>query len=273
MNADTPSPKPERGPAPTSIDTSVPHSARVWNYWLGGKDHYAADREAGDQFLQNFPEVPAFARQGRGFLMRAITYLVGDAGIRQFLDLGTGMPTADNTHEVAQAHAPESTVVYVDNDPLVLTHAHALLVGTPEGTTDYIHADIRDPEAIIASARERLDFDRPLALVLMGVLGHIDAEEVPRIVRTLVDALPSGSYLAMWDGTDTDPGVMAALEEYNTNAPLPYRHRSPEWITALFDGLEIIDPGLVPCPRWRPDSPEVGTWADAPSLAGVARKP
>ncbi|MFD0773705.1 SAM-dependent methyltransferase [Streptomonospora algeriensis] len=273
MNADTPSPEPERGSAPTSIDTSVPHSARVWNYWLGGKDNYAADREAGDQFLQRFPQVPAFARQGRGFLMRAITYLVREAGVRQFLDLGTGMPTANNTHEVAQTYAPESSIVYVDNDPLVLTHAHALLVGTPEGKTDYIHADIRDPERITAAARERLDFDRPIALVLMGVLGHIDADEVPRIIRTLLDALPSGSYLAMWDGTDTDPGVMAALEEYNANAPLPYRHRSPEWISALFDGLEIVEPGLVPCPQWRPDPAEVGTTPDAPSVAGVARKP
>ncbi|WP_461000253.1 SAM-dependent methyltransferase [Streptomonospora sediminis] len=270
---DTPSwPKPASDPVPT-IDTSVPHSARVWNYWLGGKDNYAADREAGDQFLENFPEVPAFARQGRGFLMRAVTYLAREAGIRQFLDLGTGMPTANNTHEVAQEEAPESEIVYVDNDPLVLAHAHALLVGTPEGKTDYIHADIRDPEAIIPMARERLDFDRPIALILMGVLGHIDADEVPGIVRTLVDALPSGSYLALWDGTDTDPTVLAALDDYNSNAPLPYRHRSPEWITALFDGLEVVEPGLVPCPQWRPELAEVGKNLDAPSLAGVGRKP
>ncbi|RNL87487.1 SAM-dependent methyltransferase [Halostreptopolyspora alba] len=273
MNDSPPSSVSTGGNAPTSIDTSVPHSARVWNYWLGGKDNYAADREAGDQFRERFPEIPVFAQQGRGFLRRAITYLARDAGIRQFLDLGTGMPTANNTHEVAQSHAPESTVVYVDNDPLVLRHAHALLVGTDEGTTDYIHADLRDPRSILALARERLDFERPIALTLMGVLGHIDAEEVPRIVHALVEALPSGSHLALWDGTDTHPRILAALEEYNANAPLPYRHRAPEWIGSLFDGLEIVEPGLVPCPQWRPEPAEVGTMPDAPSLAGVGRKP
>ncbi|MDA0564442.1 SAM-dependent methyltransferase [Streptomonospora sp. S1-112] len=262
------------GGAPASIDTSVPHSARVWNYWLGGKDNYAADREAGDQFRQTWPQVATFARQGRGFLKRAVGYLAAEAGVRQFLDLGTGMPTAENTHEVAQSHAPDAEIVYVDNDPLVLAHAHALLVGTPEGRTDYIHADIREPEAIIAMARERLDFERPIALILMGVLGHVEADKVPGIVRTLVDALPSGSHLALWDGTDTDAEVLAALEEYNQNAPLAYRHRDPKWIAALFDGLEVVEPGLVPCPQWRPSGPTTASgWANPPSLAGVGRKP
>ncbi|MDA8369748.1 MAG: SAM-dependent methyltransferase [Nocardiopsaceae bacterium] len=256
-----------------AIDTTVPHSARVWNYWLGGKDNYAVDRKAGEEVSKWYPEAPAFARQGRGFLMRAVTYLAKEAGIRQFLDLGTGMPTANNTHEVAQAYAPESTIVYVDNDPLVLAHANALLVGTPEGKTDYLHIDLRDTDAVIEQARERMDFTRPIALILMGVLGHIDENEAPGIVRRLVSALPSGSFLALWDGVDTDPRVNEALKGYNETAPLPYRHRSVEWVSALFDGLEVVEPGLVSCPEWRPETPEVGVLSTAPSLCGVGRKP
>ncbi len=273
MTDNTPPSESTSDNAETFVDTAIPHPTRVWNYFLGGKDNYSADREAGEQFREIFPEVPVFARQGRGFLTRAITYLARDAGIRQFLDLGTGLPTVNNTHEVAQHHAPESTIVYVDNDPLVLTHANALLVGTPEGHTDYIHADIRDPDTILAMAGERLDFDQPIALAMMGVLGHIDADEAPNIVGTFVEALPSGSYLALWDGTDTDPAIMSALEGFNATAPLPYWHRSPQWVTSLFDGLELVDPGLVPCPRWRPDPIDVGALQDVPSLAGVGRKP
>ncbi|WP_255429769.1 SAM-dependent methyltransferase [Streptomonospora sp. PA3] len=263
----------EAASAPTSVDTTVPHSARVWNYWLGGKDNYAVDREVAEEFRKVFPEISDFARQGRGFLKRAVAYLADEAGIRQFLDLGTGMPTAANTHEVAQAHAPESTVVYVDNDPLVLAHATALLVGAPEGRTDYLHADLRRPEAVLEAAAKTLDFDRPVALLLMGVLGHIPEDEAPGIVARLVEALPSGSHLALWDGTDTDPRGNEALRQYNETAPLPYWTRSPEWIASLFDGLDPVEPGLVPCPQWRPETPEVGAGQYGASLCGVGRKP
>ncbi|QBI54463.1 SAM-dependent methyltransferase [Streptomonospora litoralis] len=265
---------PDYTAAPTSIDTSVPHSARVWNYWLGGKDNYAADREVAEQFRAVFPEVSDFARQGRGFIRRSVAYLADEAGIRQFLDIGTGMPTAGNTHEVAQHHAPESAIVYVDNDPLVLAHANALLVGTPEGRTDYLHADLRKPEDVLEKARATLDFDRPIALMLMGVLGHVPQDDVHGIVGRLVAGLPSGSYLALWDGTDEDERGNEALRQYNETAPLPYWPRGAEWITTLFDGLEPVDPGIVPCPQWRPETTEVGAVpAYAASRAGVARKP
>ncbi|MGH3928573.1 MAG: SAM-dependent methyltransferase, partial [Pseudonocardiaceae bacterium] len=151
------------------IDTNAPHSARIWNYWLGGKDNYPIDREVGDQILEILPEVAHLARASRAFLIRAVTYLVQEAGIRQFLDIGTGLPTANNTHEVAQAIAPECRIVYVDYDPLVLAHARALLVGAPEGATDYIDSDLREPDKFLKAATRTLDFSRPIALTLMGI--------------------------------------------------------------------------------------------------------
>jgi hypothetical protein len=184
--------------AGAGIDTTVPHSARIWNYWLGGKDNYAVDREAGDQYVKVFPGIVDVARAGRAFLARAVRYLTLEAGIRQFLDVGTGLPTVDNTHELAQRAAPASRIVYVDNDPLVLAHARALLTSTPEGVTDYIDADMRDPGAVLARAASTLDLGQPVGLMIMGVMGHIpDDDEAQSIVQRLLAGLPSGSYLAL----------------------------------------------------------------------------
>src|ERR687895_604966 len=180
------------------IDTSVPHSARIWNYWLGGKDNFPVDRLAGDDYIQTFPGILDVARLTRQFLIRAVNYLAGDAGIRQFLDVGTGLPTVDNTHEVAQRVAPESKIVYVDNDPLVLVHAQALLTSTPGGVTDYIHADLHDPDGILRGAKRTLDFTRPVAITLLGVLWHImDDDEAYAVIDRLVDEAAPGSYLAI----------------------------------------------------------------------------
>ncbi|MEV5536640.1 SAM-dependent methyltransferase [Saccharopolyspora shandongensis] len=256
------------------IDTSVPHSARMWNYWLGGKDNYAVDRAAGDDFRALFPGIDFAARAGRAFLARAVRHLVVEAGVRQFLDIGTGLPTADNTHEIAQRHAPECRIVYVDNDPLVLAHARALLTGTREGVTDYIHADIRDPETILAGAADTLDLDRPVALVLFGILGLVPDEDDPwSLVRRLMEALPPGSYLALFDSPDTDPALLAARRKQAAAGAIPYHSRRPEQIAAYFHGLELLEPGLVPCTRWRPDEPPVDSPADLSTLGGIGRKP
>jgi hypothetical protein len=258
----------------TNIDTTVPHSARIWNYWLGGTDNFAVDREAGEQYRKIFPGVVDVARASRQFLARSIRYLAGEAGIRQFLDVGTGLPTAENTHEVAQRIAPESRVVYVDNDPLVLVHARALLTGTPEGVTEYIDADLRDPAAIFAAARRILDLDRPVALILSGVLGHVDDTDRARaIVRGLLEPLPSGSYLSLNDGTSVISAEMREAQEgYNESGAMPYTLRTPEEIASYFDGLELVEPGVVPCPRWRPDD-AVDTPLDIDAFGGVGRKP
>ncbi|MFD3685724.1 SAM-dependent methyltransferase [Nocardiopsis sp. NPDC058631] len=258
---------------PPQIDTTRTHSARIWNYWMGGKDNYPVDREAGDQVAEFFPEIRDLARTSRDFLIRVVTHLAGEAGIRQFLDIGTGMPTANNTHEVAQSVAPESRVVYVDNDPLVLAHARALLVGTPEGVTDYIDADLRDPDRILEQAAQTLDFDQPVALMLMGILGHVPEDEIVPIVRRLMDALPSGSYLASYDGSNTSEAYNAAIEVGNKQGAVPYLLRSPEVIAARFEGLELLEPGVVPCPLWRPAPIEVGTRRGMDQYGGVARKP
>jgi hypothetical protein len=260
------------------IDTSVPHSARVWNYWLGGKDNYPVDRAAGDQFREMFPEIVDAARASRGFLTRAVRFLAGEAGIRQFLDVGTGLPTVDNTHEVAQRIAPESRIVYVDNDPLVLTHARALLTSTPQGATDYIDADLREPDEILEAAGRTLDFDRPVALMLLGIIGHMgDYDEARGIVRRLVDALPPGSYLALNDGTAVvhREAVERAQVLYNQSGAVPYHPRTPEQIAGFFEGLELLEPGVVSCPRWRPDPAEAagGPPAEVDAFGGVGRKP
>jgi O-methyltransferase involved in polyketide biosynthesis len=271
------SPPPDQPTAPPEIDTSVPHSARIWNYWLGGKDNYPVDRAAGDQYREVFPEIVDVARASRQFLTRAVRYLAGEAQIRQFLDIGTGLPTADNTHEVAQRVAPDVRVVYVDNDPLVLTHARALLTSTPQGVTAYIDADLRDPDKILKAAAQTLDLTQPTALMLMGILGHVgDHDEARSIVKRLLDALPSGSYLALNDGTNVISKAFAqAQERYNESGALPYQLRSPEQIAGFFDGLELVEPGLVSVPRWRPDPTDAGgdppTEVDA--FGGVGRKP
>jgi O-methyltransferase involved in polyketide biosynthesis len=260
---------------PEEIDTTVPHSARIWNYWLGGKDNYPVDQAAGDQFVAVFPGIIQIARESRYFLARAVRYLADEAGIRQFLDIGTGLPTHDNTHEVAQRAAPDARIVYVDNDPLVLAHARALLTSTPEGATDYIDADLRDTDTIMRQAAKTLDFTRPIALMLLGILGHVAADDEARsIVKRLLDHLPAGSYLVFYDGTTN---VMAkegekAQQGYNEGGAIPYHLRSPEQIAHFFDGLELVEPGLVPCSRWRPD-PSPFDVEDVDAFSAVGRKP
>lgn len=265
-------PQPER-PAPPGVDTSVPHSARVWNYWLGGKDNFEADRAVGDMVWNAFPEIVDIARYVRAFLGRSVRFLAGEAGIRQFLDIGTGLPTANNTHEIAQSVAPESRIVYVDDDPLVLAHARALLTSTPEGVTNYLDADLSEPEKIIEAASGTLDFNEPVAVMLLGILAHVDDyDEARSIVRRLMDAVPSGSYLTISDGTNTSEAVVESHRQYNENAPVPYHLRSPEQIAGYFDGLELVDPGVVPFTQWRPD-PADGSPAYVDGYCGVARKP
>jgi hypothetical protein len=261
---------------PNPFDTSVPHSARIWNYWLGGKDNFQADREAGDEFLTYYPQQLDKARACRQFLSRAVRYLVQEQGIRQFLDVGTGLPTADNTHEVAQRVAPASRIVYVDNDPVVLAHARALLTSTGEGRTAYIDADLHDPDKILEGAAQTLDFTQPVALMLMGILGHvIDDDEARSIGKRLLDALPSGSYLALYDGTDTDKAGVEAQAEYNKSGADPYRLRSPEQIAGFFDGLDLVEPGVVSPPQWRPDpaAPNGDLPMEVDAVGGVGRKP
>jgi hypothetical protein len=256
------------------IDTTVPHSARIWNYWLGGKDNYAVDREAGDQFAAALPEIVEIVQADRAFLGRAVRFLVGEAGIRQLLDIGTGLPTVDNTHEVAQRIAPECRIVYVDNDPLVLAHARALLTSSPVGGTDYIDADMREPEAIVAAAAELLDFSKPVALMFMGVLGHIDDyDEARSIVDWLLGRLPSGSYLALNEGTNTNPRVNEAQDAYNNSGAVPYHLREPEQVAGFFRGLELVEPGVVLLPLWRPDDTVAGGGRELPQVGGVGRKP
>jgi S-adenosyl methyltransferase len=261
---------------PPQIDASVPNSARIWNYWLGGKDNYPVDREAGDDYRAIYPEIVEVARASRRFLTRAVRWLAGEAGLRQFLDIGTGLPTADNTHEVAQRLAPQTRVVYVDNDPVVLAHARALLTST-QGVTAFVDADLHDPDRILAAAARTLDLDRPVGLMLLGVLGHIgDDDEARAIVRRLLDGLAPGSYLTVCDGTNviSQAGVQAQ-RLYNQSGAVPYRLRSPEQIAGFFEGLELVEPGVVSCPRWRPDAAELasGAPAEMDQFAGVGRKP
>jgi O-methyltransferase involved in polyketide biosynthesis len=254
---------PGRGP---NIDTTVAHTARIWNYWLGGKDNYRVDREVGDQIRRLHPGIGDYARADRAFLGRAVRYLAGQAGIRQFLDIGTGLPTADNTHEVAQSIAPESRIVYVDNDPLVLAHARALLASAPEGATAYIDADLHDPGTILAQAAETLDFTQPVAVTMLGVVIFVsDDEEAFAIVRRFVDAVPSGSYLVL-SHTITSPAmpdVDAAVAFWNEHGTPKLTQRTPEQIARFFDGLELLEPGVVSCSRWRPEANALGEEANA----------
>ena len=262
-----------RRPSP-DIDTTVPHSARIFGYWLGGKDNYAVDRAAGEQFREVFPEIVDLARIGRSFLGRVVRYLAAEAGIRQFLDIGAGLPTVDNTHDVAQRVAPECRIVYVDNDPLVLVHAEALLTSTPEGKTDYIEADLHEPERLLEAVARTVDFSRPVALTLMGILAHIgDYDEARSIVRRLLDGLPSGSYLAVRDGTDTSEAYVEAMRSYNETGAVPYHLRSPDQIAGFLDGLEPVEPGVVSCPWWRPDVTPIDPPGEVALFGGVGRKP
>jgi hypothetical protein len=255
------------------LDTTVPQTARIWNHLLGGKDNFAVDRAVGDQIIESMPQLAQNARLSRAYLARAVRYLAGEAGVRQFLDIGTGLPTADNTHEVAQQVAPDARVVYVDNDPLVLAHARALLTTSPQGATDYIDADLRDADTILREAGRTLDFTQPVALFLMGILGHIeDDKEAKGIIDRILAEFPSGSYLAMYDGSDTSEANNEAVRIWNLSANPKYHLRSVERITGLFAGLELVEPGVVPVTRWRPepgaeDAPEIDQYC------AVGRKP
>jgi hypothetical protein len=257
------------------IDTSKPHSARFWNYFVGGKDHYDVDREIGDQIKQIFPGLVDVAVTSRQFLGRAVRYLAGEQGIRQFLDVGTGLPTADNTHEVAQRVAPDARIVYVDNDPIVLAHANALLTSTPEGKTAYLDADLYDPEAVLEAAAATLDLSQPVALMILNTLGHVaDYDQARGLVRRLTAGLAPGSHLVISDSTATSEGMVAASKAYNASGAVPYYVRDIDEIAGFFDGLELVEPGIVQVPRWRPDT---GASAD-PSVTvdaycGVGRKP
>jgi S-adenosyl methyltransferase len=259
---------------PPEVNSDVPQTARIWNYWLDGKDNFPVDRQVGDQVLAAFPAIVENARASRAFLARAVRFLAGEAGIRQFLDIGTGLPTANNTHQVAQAVAPESRVVYVDNDPIVLVHARALLTSTPEGSTAYLDADLRDPDKILQEAAQTLDFTQPIAIMLMGILGHIaDDDEAQSIVERLLGGVRSGSYLTMNDGTDTSEEVVEAARIWNQSANPTYHLRSPDRIARFFDGLELVEPGVVSPPRWRPEPSSSGLPAEIDSACGVGRKP
>ncbi|MFI7541530.1 SAM-dependent methyltransferase [Actinoplanes sp. NPDC049599] len=255
----------------SKIDTTIPQTARVWNYWLGGKDNYAVDRDLGDQIAKEYPIIVDIARADRAVLNRAVRFLAGEAGVRQFLDIGTGLPTTNNTHEVAQEVAPESRIVYVDYDPLVLVHARALLTSGPDGATDYIDADLRDTATILREAGRTLDFGKPVALMLSGILAHLPtAEEAQTIVRRIMDALAPGSYLVVVDGTNTNPELNEVMKIWNATANPPYAMRSPEEIAGYFAGLELVEPGLVDVTRWRLDP---GGTPPLHNLVGVARKP
>jgi hypothetical protein len=263
--------------AALKLDTTVPHSARVWNYWLGGKDNFQVDREVGDEFARLYPDITMVARTSRAFLTRAVTYLAAEVGIRQFLDIGTGLPTVDNTHEVAQAAAPEARIVYVDNDPLVLTHARALLTSNPRGATQYLDADLHDPATILDMAARTLDLSKPVGLIMMNILGHVaDLTEAAAIVRRLMAALPSGSYLVTADGTNVidGPAFEEAIGVWNANAPLSYHLRSPAQLATFLTGLDNVEPGIVPCSRWRPrPDTDPADLREVDEFGAVARKP
>ena len=258
-----------------SLDTSVAHIARVYDYWLGGKDNFAADREAAEHVIAAYPDIRVGVRAQRAFLGRAVHYLVAEEGIRQFLDIGTGLPSGNNTHEVAQRAAPESRVVYVDNDPIVLLHARALLASSPQGATAYIDADLRDTGKILAEAERVLDVTKPVAVMLVGVLQCIPDEDQPAaIVTRLMSAVPSGSYLTVVQpASDVAEGLNQAMRGYNRQASAPVIARSHAEVSRFFDGLELTEPGLVQIHRWRPGLPGANVSRDIAAYGGVARKP
>jgi hypothetical protein len=262
--------------APPGIDTSVPHSARMYDWWLGGKDNFAADRAMGEMFVQAIPSIRTMARENREFMHRATRYLAREAGIRQFLDIGTGIPTRPNLHETAQEIAAETRVVYVDNDPIVLAHARALMTPGEQGATEYIDADIREPERILASEEVTgtLDLNRPVGLMLVAILMLLRDDEDPwGKVRTLMDALPSGSHLAITHPTqDFDPEAMAAVVAAEGQGNMTLVPRRRDEVARFFDGWELVEPGVVPVMAWRPDTAPADPKA-AYYWAGVARKP
>ena len=260
---------------PAAIDTTVAHQARIYDYWLGGKDNFAVDREAAQQAIAAYPPILRGVRAQRAFLVRAVRYLAVEAGIRQFLDIGTGIPTADNTHQVAQAAAPGARVVYVDNDPLVLAHARALLTSVPEDATAYLDADARDPDKILAGAAGLLDFGQPVAVLLIGILQLIPAADNPHaIVARLVEAVPPGSWLAVYHpASDIDEQRVAeAVRRVNARTAGTTTLRTHAEIARFFDGLELLAPGLVQVQRWQPGSAAPDNGDQIAAYAGLARK-
>jgi S-adenosyl methyltransferase len=258
------------------VDTSTANIARVWNYWLGGKDNYPIDAQMGDQIAATMPQIVGLARAVRRFLVRAVTYLAGEVGIRQFIDIGAGLPTATNTHEVAQVANPQCRVVYVDNDPLIIVHARALLTGTPEGKTGYIHADVRDTATILQYAAQTLDFNQPVGLILLGIMEHIaDDGEAYAVVNRLLDELATGSYLVLSDlTTDIDTEAMQeVIRLWNENATPPITPRGHHQIARFFDCLELLEPGIVSVSLWRPRLGAIGTPVEVGNIGGVGRKP
>jgi hypothetical protein len=262
-------------PGHPALKTDVANQARMYDYWLGGKDNFEADRRAGDAVIAAFPDTAFGARANRAFLGRAVRFLVGEAGIRQFLDIGTGIPSAGNTHEVAQGIAPESRVVYVDNDPVVLSYADALLRSGPQGATSYIDADLRDTGTILGTAARTLDFSQPIGVTLLAILHAIgDRDDPCRLVATIMDAVPSGSYLAISHmASDIEPGKAAEVRNRaNELSYQQYTFRSHAEIMRFFEGLDLVEPGLVQPQQWRPDA---GTDAARTTLGwcGVGCKP
>jgi hypothetical protein len=256
------------------FDASVPHIARVYDYWLGGKDNFAADRVMGERTLQAYPNLVYSVRANRAFLARAVRFLAGQ-GVRQFLDIGTGIPTANNTHEVAQRIAPDSRIVYVDNDPVVLSHAKALLKSTPEGACAYLDADLRDPDAILAGAAQTLDFGQPVAVMLIAVMHFVgDDAQASAIMRRLTAACVPGSYVALSHAaSDIDAAQMAEMiRRLNESTAEKTTLRDRGGVTRLFDGLELVEPGVIRAAEWRPDS-DLEAASPAALWGGVARKP
>jgi hypothetical protein len=283
------------GQPPAGLDVSLPHPARVRNYWLGGRDFYAADKAAGEEIGREFPHLAETARAERAFLVRAVRFLAGPARIRQLLDVGSGLPAGGNTHEIAQGIAPDARIVYADHDPAVILHAKTLLsdpmlASTREGAVYYADADLRDVAAVLAAASTTLDPSRPVALVMLGILGHIDDFGAARsITSQLMEELPAGSYLVIADGVAADDTAGGAQRRYDASTrtrygvstPAPYLLRKPDELASFFAGLDLTEPGVVPCQQWRPDGRGTGAAglpggrddAGTAAYCGVARKP
>ncbi|HXS64284.1 MAG TPA: SAM-dependent methyltransferase [Streptosporangiaceae bacterium] len=254
------------------FDVTVPSPARVWNYWVGGKDNFAADRKAAEQILGAMPTLREIAQLSRRFLTNVVHDLAAERGVRQFLDIGTGLPTAGNTHDAAQRAAPDARIVYADYDPVVLTHARALLTSTPEGKTDYIQADVRDPQVILEAARRTLDFSEPVAVILIFVIHFVpDAERPYDVVRSLMEPLPPGSYLVLGHAaSDIAADFMAAgAQAYNNRVSARITPRDLAGVRRFFDGMEMVGPGVVPLAKWHGASNDRGLQA----YCGVGRKP
>ncbi|MFF2524648.1 SAM-dependent methyltransferase [Streptomyces liangshanensis] len=261
---------------PEGVRSDVAQNARVWNYWLGGTDNYPVDRTVGDQITSMYPSIGEVARADRAFLGRAVTHLTRDLGVRQFLDLGTGLPTADHTHQVAQRIAPESRVVYVDNDPTVLALARVLLTSTPEGATTYLDADVHQPERILARVEPTLDLGKPVAVMMLGILNFVmDTVEAHSIVGRMMDAVPSGSYLVLTHPTLElgGGGNAEAMRFWNEHASPRIVARGRAKISALLSGLELLPPGLVSCSRWRPEPTAEDGVGEVAQFGVVGRKP